>query len=202
VFEAQLLARREIDANGCWVWTGYIGKGGYGAAYLWWGNWCRTILVHRAAYLLWKGAIGDSLEVDHRCHNRACFNPDHLEAVTRSVNNSRRRWMRNQYYRVTHCKWGHPYDEANTRHEKNGNRVCHQCSLERGRRYRKKKRQERGETTPSKPVGQSLKTHCKRGHEFNKQNTYVWETKTGIARLCRECRRDHQQRLRDSRRPE
>jgi hypothetical protein len=29
-------------------------------------------------------------------------------------------------------------------------------------------------------------THCKRGHEFTPENTYVYRLKT---RICRECRR-------------
>ena len=39
-----------------------------------------------------------------------------------------------------------------------------------------------------------MQTHCKRGHEFTEENTYVY-AKTG-ARFCRECRK-HQRGVRD-----
>ena len=32
------------------------------------------------------------------------------------------------------------------------------------------------------------KTHCKHGHEFSPENTYVYTGKQGTSRICRECR--------------
>jgi hypothetical protein len=38
-------------------------------------------------------------------------------------------------------------------------------------------------------------THCKNGHEFNKENTYIHTTSDGIVhRRCRECRNENQKR--------
>lgn len=38
--------------------------------------------------------------------------------------------------------------------------------------------------------GQQPKTHCLRGHPFDEENTYVWESKSGRReRVCRTCRR-------------
>ena len=47
--------------------------------------------AHRFAYQYVHGPIGDEVELDHTCHNRACFRVAHLEPVTRAVNARRRR---------------------------------------------------------------------------------------------------------------
>lgn len=80
--EERLLARREIDANGCWVWTGRHERAGYGHI----DYDGKAVYVHRLAYETWRGPVADGLELDHLCRNRACFNPDHLEPVTRQEN--------------------------------------------------------------------------------------------------------------------
>jgi len=37
----------------------------------------------------------------------------------------------------------------------------------------------------------SAKTHCKNGHEFTPENTYLWvRSSTNTVRKCRQCRRD------------
>ena len=36
----------------------------------------------------------------------------------------------------THCKWGHPFDEANTRYTTDGRRRCRQCAMLRAREKR------------------------------------------------------------------
>ena len=40
-----------------------------------------------------------------------------------------------------------------------------------------------------RPLANKLKTHCKRGHEFNAENTYIGLNRRGKYRQCRECDR-------------
>lgn len=48
--------------------------------------------AHRVAVEVATGkAIPKGKEVDHRCYNTTCINPDHLEVVTKRVNLQRRR---------------------------------------------------------------------------------------------------------------
>lgn len=88
----------------CWVWGKYKHEG-YGRIHVS-GKSC--IQAHRHAYELVKGPIPDGCVIDHLCRNRACFNPDHLEAVS-SEENIRRGIKNVLYTPPTHCKNGHPF---------------------------------------------------------------------------------------------
>lgn len=43
-------------------------------------------MVHRLLYTLLVGPIPDELVLDHKCKDRACCNPSHVEPVTQKVN--------------------------------------------------------------------------------------------------------------------
>lgn len=67
--------------TGCWNWTGSIArKTGYGMYHR------KSKCVHRFYYERAKGLIPPGYEIDHLCRRRHCVNPDHLEAVTHTVN--------------------------------------------------------------------------------------------------------------------
>jgi len=110
-----LISRRP---NGCWLWVGYIGPKGYGR----FGH----RVAHRISYELFVGQIPSHLELDHLCRNRACVNPDHLEAVTSRENTLRGANHVAFQARQTHCKRGHEFNSINTRAYR-GRRVCKKC---------------------------------------------------------------------------
>lgn len=104
VYEVRILKRVEVNAQGCWTWTGPLAPNGYGQVNAWDKRW----LVHRLAYTLMVGPIPVGLQIDHLCRVRNCVRPTHLEPVTQAEN------LRRQGTAVTHCPRGHEYTVANT----------------------------------------------------------------------------------------
>jgi hypothetical protein len=95
--------------------------------------------THRLIYEAMVGPIPDGLHLDHKCNNRKCCNPEHLEPVTAAENN-RRAWERLGGHPniTTHCPAGHKYVDAD-RYPSGGKR-CRKCFNERRRaEYRAKK---------------------------------------------------------------
>ena len=110
--------------TGCWLWAGADdGRHGYGRFR---HHGLGTPQAHRVSYILHKGPVPDGLTLDHKCRQRACVNPDHLEPVTRIENIRRGAYRKGlalgghangQRQRGrTHCKRGHELNAANTRH--------------------------------------------------------------------------------------
>lgn len=86
----------------------------------------KTEYGHRLMYELFIGPIPEGLQIDHLCSNRACINPEHLEAVPPHVNKMRGRageWQKAK----THCPHGHEYTEENTWRSHRGHRYCRAC---------------------------------------------------------------------------
>lgn len=83
------LAKSRRDGD-CLIFTGATSRG-YGYIQ---GDHGKVVAVHRLAWEMKHGPVPDGMEVDHvlsrGCTNRACFNHEHLEPVTKAENLRRR----------------------------------------------------------------------------------------------------------------
>lgn len=154
----RLLARMEVSESGCWLWTGYRSRLGYGQ--IRYQN--RAIGTHRLSYMLLVGPIPEGLVIDHLCRTPACINPAHLEPVPQRVNVLRGESPIARQAEQTACGNGHPFTDENTRVDrKGGKRRCRICS----RAYYAARRRAEGipERDPSV---------CPNGHSLTPENTY------------------------------
>ncbi len=121
--ERYLNERTVLDPNGCRVWQRSVQGGGYPSIISPWGP---RISVHRLVYILRIGPISDALEVHHKCGNRRCCNPEHLQALS-DIGHKRAdpNWVGNR----THCKRGHPLsgDNLSPAMLRRGIRRCKAC---------------------------------------------------------------------------
>jgi hypothetical protein len=128
----------DINPEGCWLWTGWIGDQGYGLiddrAYS--GH---VLRAHRVAYEMRIGPIPEGFQLDHLCRVRHCVRPDHLEVVTNRENTVRGA----HGSLVTHCPAGHDYDQVNTYIDPEGHRRCRACHRERMREQYREDTQQR-----------------------------------------------------------
>ncbi len=120
--------------TGCWNWTASKNNRGYGVK-----QYAGKIrLVHRLSANFYLGLpLDSSVNVLHRCDNKACFNPKHLFFGNASVN-QKDLVQKGKHYLAsrTHCVRGHAFSGPDLRIVKNGDwtqRVCNACRRERGR---------------------------------------------------------------------
>ena len=117
--------------SGCWIWLG-MGHSENGYGLFRFGGRGKCYLAHRISYEFYVGKIPDGLELDHKCENKLCVNPDHLEPVTHKEN------MLRMYARKvpkTRCKYGHIFSVENTYVRSDGTRSCICCSRIRGKEW-------------------------------------------------------------------
>lgn len=121
------------DLGACWLWLGAKRGGGYGVIADRRSGKVIMLNTHRLAYELVIGPIPSGMQLDHLCHVRHCVNPRHLQPMTQRINNLRCDGPFARKWRQSHCLNGHPFDEANTRVNRNGTRHCKACRDDRRR---------------------------------------------------------------------
>ena len=82
---------RKAEETECWLWTGSTWghprykKHAYGQMRV----GVKRISAHVISYIMAHGPIPEGCEIDHRCHNKLCVNPAHLDAVSHAENMQR-----------------------------------------------------------------------------------------------------------------
>lgn len=87
----KIMARVEIDQDGCWIWTGPDSGDGRGGGYPRMSLDGGTVAVHIAMWITFNGPIPPRKQLDHQCRKRRCIRPDLCtELVTHKKNQQRR----------------------------------------------------------------------------------------------------------------
>lgn len=148
--------------EGCWLWTGTIGPGGYAVATWRAGGRVWGTSAHMVAYLLTVGPVPEGHQLDHLCHtmdlecregarcpHRRCVNPGDLQPVT-PLENARRTHRTPIEVAMAPLLLGQPVPVA-----------------------------------PTGLQGRPRQTHCKRGHPLVEPNLIL---RNDGQRACRSCR--------------
>jgi hypothetical protein len=143
----RLLLGITLEASGCWTLATKPFSTGYARAIV----ARKSVRGHRLLYEYFREPIPAGLVLDHKCRNRACVNPDHMEPVTQSENVRRGALpgllsagaiprKRPTGPKVSVCHNGHPYTAANSYFGGKAGRVCRECMLANQRRYKARKK--------------------------------------------------------------
>jgi hypothetical protein len=125
-----------IDHKGCWLWQLYKDRGGYGRMLV---NY-KSRSVPRLSFELYCGPIPPGLQLHHKCNNRGCCNPLHMELLTPSLHLDRSPksvTFINKF--KTHCVRGHEFTKENTYIDRRGGRNCRKCMAIHRRKYKASK---------------------------------------------------------------
>ena len=129
-----------IDKNGCWIWQWRRFPN---------GSACikangRNHVASRIMFELRYGPIPAGKYLHHKCANKACCNPNHLELVSPSEHVERSpKFLGFINRHRTHCIRGHELIPANTYIDQRGGRHCRKCNRIRQLTYLSRKRKER-----------------------------------------------------------
>lgn len=134
-----------LDDNGCLIWLGGHTNTRPNSDYGLMRVDGKNKVAHHVAWFLEYGRWPDypAKEIDHLCRVTLCVNVDHLEEVTRSVNNQRRTKGWTQRDDPMLCKAGlHPWVPDNWIIKPSG-KTCKRCYYDRNNEYhaRRKERQ-------------------------------------------------------------
>lgn len=123
-FEVRLWGNIEAT-EGCWLWRGNRSSDGYGRIHA----FGKRHRVHRLVYELVVAPVADTDFVHHKCENKLCVNPEHLEAMSPNKHNT-------LHMARTICRRGHVYEGHKAENRDGGlaNR-CFVCHRQRQRNY-------------------------------------------------------------------
>ena len=133
--------------NGCLEWSGSTLIKGYGQIHV---NG-QTVRTHRLAWELTNGTIPSGMKVLHHCDNPPCCETDPTEGYPEghlflgtSADNTADMLTKGRHlgHLVTHCPFGHLYNETNTYVTSRGHRKCRACHNARTLAHYYKRRRE------------------------------------------------------------
>jgi hypothetical protein len=133
---------RLVPASGpldtpCWIWPGSLNvRTGYGQIHV--GG--KVLRVYRLLYRVLVADPTPGLELHHRCEDRACANPHHLEEIARGPHIRISNSPAGINARKEECVNRHPLSGANLGNLASGRRRCLTCHRERQARYDAAKR--------------------------------------------------------------
>ena len=106
----------ELHGTRCWIWLGYKDKDGYPLFDI----KGKHIRAHRFSFELNVRKLIDGENSHHKCENRECTNPIHLEAVTDAEHALR--------HLPTHCINGHKLTPDNVYvYRRSNGKIFRQC---------------------------------------------------------------------------
>lgn len=111
-----------MQAEGHWLWVGYVAPSGYGKTW-------HPRLAHREVWATLFGEVPAHLH--HRCRVKHCVRPHRDHVVPMPTNAAHKQAHRDE---LTHCSHGHEWTEANTYVRTNGQRQCRACKAATQRR--------------------------------------------------------------------
>lgn len=112
--------------------------------------------AHRISYEFHNGLIPAGLTIDHLCKNKWCVNPEHLEAVTAQENASRHNAEGYKQW------WAALSDAEKTMFVERVSRKASQIAA----------------------AKKLAATHCRRGHEWKTETTYVAPNGSRRCNVC------------------
>lgn len=138
VIRGKLLARSVRDeSTGCLNWQGAKTSRGYGSVVARKG-WVES--THVLSMFVFNGiAVPSSMTINHRCENKQCVEPRHLQQASVRENNLYSHSLIATNAAKSHCADGHPFTGSNLRVSSRGKRICVTCHRQMRRESEKRR---------------------------------------------------------------